>query len=149
MTAITPTQFTENFPEFADAAMFPPSAITYWLTYAYILLPAARWGALLDLGAQLFAAHNLVLEAQAQQQAAQPGGLPGLSTGLVASTGVGAVSVSYDTASGVNPEDTHFNLTTFGTRFRQMMRDFGAGGLIINGCVNPAGLAVSGGFYQW
>ena len=132
LSPITPTQFVTDFPEFSNTTKYPPSAIQFWLNYAYLMLDPHRWRTMLNLGAEMFAGHNLVIEAMNADAVAQ-GGEPGISTGLVASVGAGGVSVSYDTGSAINPQDTHWNLTTYGTRFAQMMRDFGAGGLIIHG----------------
>lgn len=118
--------FRADYPEFANAATYPDSAITYWLKVAGLLLNACRWQDMLDVATELFVAHNLVLERQAQKSAAG-GAAPGLSTGPVSSKTVGPVTQAYDTTAGINSDAGHWNLTTFGTRFYQLMQMFGAG----------------------
>lgn len=150
MTVTTAT-FRADLPEFASVAFYPPAAVAYWLAIGVLLLNTDRWGvgadvavsppsSAYDFGLEMFTAHNLVLERQAQK-AALNGGLPGLNTGAVASDSVGSVSRSYDTASGLEMDAGHWNLTTYGTRFIKLARMFGAGGLQLAGCPAPYGSA--------
>lgn len=132
LVTITPTIFRTDFPEFTDATKYLDSQITYWIDIAYAMLPSARWKNILGLGVELFVAHNIVLEALAMAEGAS-GGIPGLTTGVVSSTGAGPVSVSYDNNVGLNPLDAAWNLTIYGRRFAMLMRDFGAGALVIGG----------------
>ena len=127
---ITPTQFRLDFPEFSDQTVYPDSGLNYWINLAYLLLPANRWRNVLDVGAELFAAHNLTLEAQAQVAAAK-GHPAGTIVGALASQSVSKVSVSYDTSTGIDPSAGHWKLTTFGLRFFELMRMAGAGGLYV------------------
>lgn len=141
MTQITPSQFTTNFPEFGSATNYPPAVITFYLGLAYTLLDARRWGTTLDYGVQLFVAHNLVLERQAQVSAAS-GAPPGLAGGPVSSKGAGPVSISWDTGAAAELDAGHWNYTTYGQRYIRLVRLFGAGGLQLGiGC----GPAFSGG----
>lgn len=126
MAEITPAQMRANFPEFGDTSAYPDSMLQFWLTVAYQMLNVQRWGRQLDLGVQLYAGHNAVLERQ-NFLAAQTGALPGYSTGIVSSKGVGAVSVSYDTVRATYDDAGFWNLTTFGTRFWFFVQMFGAG----------------------
>lgn len=123
---ITPDQFRIDFSEFQDDTAYPDSGISFWLGIAYKLLNPIRWQDMLDTAAELFTAHNLVLERQAQKSAAN-GAVPGVSTGPISSKTVGPVTQAYDTAAGINQDAGHWNLTTFGTRFYQLMQLFGAG----------------------
>jgi hypothetical protein len=123
---ITATQLRGNFTEFSNTVTYPDSLISFWLQVAYMMLPACNWGVALDLGAQLYAAHNLVLEGLANAEAGN-GAPPQLAVGPIITKTVGEVTVTYDTASGVNVEDTHWNMTTYGTRFITFARQFGAG----------------------
>lgn len=125
---VTAESFRDDYPEFTSSTLYPPDAIAYWLNIATIMLQPARWADVLDLGTALFMAHHLTLERQAQNSAAN-GGLPGISSGPIASKGVDRVSVSYDTAAGIEPEAGHWNLTVFGTRFIRLARMAGAGGI--------------------
>lgn len=134
---ITPTQFTTNFPEFANAANYPTAVINFYLALAYNLLDARRWGTTLDFGAQLFVAHNLVLERQAQV-AALSGAPPGLAGGPISSKGAGPVSISWDTGSAAEIGAGHWNYTTYGQRYIRLARIMGMGGLQLGIGSGPA-----------
>lgn len=139
MTDITPAQFRADFPEFANTTVFPDGQITFWLKWAYIMVRADRWMEALDLGIELFVAHNLVLEALAQKAAAGGGGagIPGAQGGVVTSKQVDKVSVSYDANAGLILDGGDWNLTTYGTRFLRMARMMGAGGEQVSGACGP------------
>lgn len=126
MANLTPAQLRTDFPEFASTVVYPTSQVTFWITLAYKLLNAQRWGNVLDQGVELFVAHNLAIEARAQADAAK-GGIPGQQVGPVSSKSVDKVSMGYDTGSGIEPGAGHWNLTIYGTRFVRLMRMFGAG----------------------
>lgn len=123
---ITPDGFRADFPEFADAAAYPDSGITFWLTVASKLLNPLRWQDMLETGTELFVAHNLVLERQAQKSATA-GAPPGVSTGPIATKTVGPVTQAYDTTAGIEEGAGHWNLTVYGTRFIWLVKMFGAG----------------------
>ncbi|MBB4017377.1 hypothetical protein GGR16_002406 [Chelatococcus caeni] len=120
--------FRQTFPEFSSETTYPDAQITFWLGLGEKLLNACRWGDVLDYALALFAAHNLVLEAQAQRTAAA-GGIPGQSSGATSSKTVDKVSVSYDVNAGIVAGAGHWNLTTYGTRFIDLVMMFGAGGI--------------------
>lgn len=123
---VTTASFRADYPEFGDVTAYPDSGVTYWITIAGLLLNTCRWQNMLDVATELFVAHNLVLERQAQKSAAN-GAVPGLSTGPVSSKTVGPVTQAYDTTAGINQDAGHWNLSTYGTRFYQLMQMFGAG----------------------
>lgn len=123
---ITPQQLRSDYPEFASTTTYPNSALEYWLNLAYLMLNAPRWGNILDLGAALFVAHHVTIEARNQAVAAN-GGIPGEQTGPLSSKSVDKVSISYDTGSGIQADAGHWNMTVYGTRFIRLMRMFGAG----------------------
>lgn len=127
---ITPAQFRTDFPEFASTTKYPNSGVTFWLNLAYALLNADRWGQQIDVGAELFVAHNLVIEAKAQAEASA-GGIPGGQVGPINSKSVDKVSVGYDTGAGIQPDAGHWNLSVYGTRFIRLLRMFGAGPLFV------------------
>jgi hypothetical protein len=128
---VTYQQFTSDFPEFAST---PESQFNFYLNWASLMLtplwgqpaPAGQPLTIYDIGTELFIAHNLSLAA-VNQQAAAGGGAPGSKNGIVNSKSVGDVSVGYDTSAGLEPDAGHWNLTTYGTRFIQMLRLIGAG----------------------
>jgi hypothetical protein len=135
---ITNAQFRIDYPEFTDPVKYPDSAINYYLTLAYQMLNANRWMSQLDLGAELFVAHNVAIEARALIEA-NNGGIPGTTTGPIASKSVDKVSVSFDVGSGIELEAGHWNLTIYGTRFIKLARMKGAGPLQIGIGVAPPG----------
>jgi hypothetical protein len=124
--AFTVADFRANFPEFADAAVYPPSLVNYWVMNAGLMLNASRWGTWLDLATQLMAAHNIVLEARAIAESVN-GETPGVTTGAVVSKGVDKVSISFDVGSSTEEKAGHYNTTIYGTRFWKMTRKVGAG----------------------
>lgn len=138
MANITNAQFRLDYPEFASATVYPESALTYWLTLAYQMLNVDRWGTQLNIGAELFVAHNLALEARAQSEATN-GEIPGTTTGPISSKSVDKVSISFDVGAGIQPEAGHWNLTIYGTRFIRLVRMFGAGPLFIGVGAVPTG----------
>lgn len=125
---VTVSSFRADFPAFTDTAVYPDAAVTFWLGLASKSLSPDKWGDLLDYGTELFIAHNLVLEAQANKAAAI-GGVPGLASGLTSSKAVDKVSVSYDTTSAAIDGAGNWNLTTYGQRYIQLARLVGAGGI--------------------
>lgn len=128
---ITPAQLRANFPEFANQSRYPTGLIQFWLTWAYNMLNARRFGIMLDSYAQLFAAHNISLERQAMDAAlvaskAQSGTV-GLTIGPTSQKSVDKVSISYDTGAWLSPDAGHWNLTIYGIRLWEGIQMFGAG----------------------
>lgn len=123
---VTVASFKTDFCEFADIALYRDNDISFWLKYGLLSLNPNRWGDFLDLGVELFIAHNLTIERQAKAAAAN-GAPPGLATGIVSSKSVDSVSISYDTNSAMEKDAGQWNLTTYGQRYWRMMRMFGAG----------------------
>lgn len=140
--AITATLFKVDFCEFDDIALYRDEDINFWIKYAGLLLNANRWGNLLDLGTELFVAHNLVLERQAKLASAN-GAPPGLATGIISAKSVDNVSISYDTNSAQEKDAGQWNLTTYGQRYWRMMRMFGAGPVQVSGLlINSSGFVL-------
>ena len=146
---LTPDQFRLDFPEFANTDAYPAAALTFWFNVASLMLSPRRWSnvasgpvdnpgpSMLDLGSELFVAHNLTLERQAglsAQLTAQDGlpGPAGVSTGPVSSVSVGPVSVGYDSGAGLDAGAGHWAQTTYGARFVRLARFAGKGGFQAN-----------------
>jgi len=113
--------FRTNFPEFTDATVYTDGIVNFWLIVATSILNQKRWGALYDLGIQLFVAHNIVIQAKDQAN-------PGQAVNLKTSKGVADVSVGMDTNSTTVQDAGNWNLTTYGTRFAQFSKIAGMGG---------------------
>lgn len=135
---ISPQQFRVDYNEFNSSVTYPNSALSFWLDIAYRQLNADRWGTSIDIGAELFVAHHLSIEARAQAES-QAGGIPGGQVGPINSKSVDKVSIGYDTGAGIQPDAGHWNLTVYGTRFIRMARMMGAGPLFIGVGAVPAG----------
>lgn len=118
--------FREAYPEFNDTAKFPDSMISGWATVAQLQVRCRRWKSQYNLGVNLYIAHEITLESQ-QQAAATAGGSPAGPSGIVNSKTVGSVTVAYDTASAVEKDAGHWNLTMYGRQFIRLARMFGAG----------------------
>lgn len=121
------TLFRTDFPEFADSVRFPDSTITFWSGLGEQLISEDRFGDMRTQAVELFTAHNIALAA-GNMAASAAGGLPGGSGGPVASKAVGSVNVSYDNASVMLPNAGHWNQTTYGRQYIQLVR------LLGNGC---------------
>jgi hypothetical protein len=146
---IVAADFRTNFPAYANVTRFPDESITFWLTLAYALFPADRWGDILDFGVQLYAAHNLALEAMAEKQGAN-GGIPGAATGMLNSKSVDKVSAGYDTASVAEEFAGNYNLTTYGMRLWRLIQQFGAGPIQVGagpGCAPASQIAWYGPYW--
>ena len=122
--------FRAAFPEFADTARYPDAMLDFWAGIGERLMfpQQHRWGTVYDYGLQLFVAHNITIAAQ-NVAASGSGGVPGNISGPTASKSVGSVSVSYDTASSIEPNAGHWNLTTYGKMLIHLARMIGAGGI--------------------
>lgn len=151
--AINASQFRSNFNEFTDVGLYPDSLIIFWIAIATLFLNRCRWGNTYLFGLQLYAAHNIVLEAQARETA-EGGGIPGMTKGTITGENVGQVSISYDSIPAVEQNGSYWNLTVYGIRFLHIARMMGAGGIQVGpggsapgtvpGLYNGPGVAWSG-----
>ena len=134
---LTDPQFRATFgAAFADMGKYTVPQVTMYLTLAAAMLDPNLWADQLNYGIAMFTAHNLVLDGQAFNAAAN-GQLPGLTPGPIASKSLGPASVSYDTSSGIELDAGHFNLTVFGRRFIHTARLVGMGGAQLGGSTMP------------
>lgn len=122
------TQVRTDFPEFADTTAYPESAIKFWLNVAEIMLDSTRWGALLNVGTELFVAHHLVLGKGNSDQVAA-GGNPGKVTGILTAKAVDKVSMSMDAGSVSLTDQGFWGMSSYGIRFLQFARQIGSGGM--------------------
>lgn len=127
--AFTYDQFIAAFPEFADQAVYPQGTFTFWQGIAALSLNACRWGALLDFGAQLFIAHNMLEQARALQVAAMGGTSVGQVSGPVAAKSIDKISYAFNTDAVTIEGAGDWNNTNYGIRFYQLSLKLGSGGL--------------------
>lgn len=120
-------QFRTDFPEFASTTDYTGSMLDFWSSIAAELVSLDKWGNLYNQGISLFVAHNLVL--QRKNMNAASGGVPGTSTGMLASKAVGRVSVGYDNSNVALDNGGQWNLTTYGMQYLQLARMIGVGGV--------------------
>jgi hypothetical protein len=126
--------FRDNFQEFSDPAAYPDEAVQFWLDAAYVdlggapLLPSpcvpatqGRFGAHLDLAAELFTAHMLVLGRRNVIESSFSR-VPGAAVGLVSSRSVDKVSVSYDFSMISEKGAGFWAMSQYGLRFFWLLR---------------------------
>ena len=123
---VTVATFRTTFPVFSDTTVYPDPTVQFWLDLSAKLLDQTRWADLYDYGSQLFMAHNLALEAQSNADVAAGQG-PGQVKVAVTSASVDKVSYSRDASSIMLTDAGHWNLTTYGIRYKQLVRMVGAG----------------------
>jgi hypothetical protein len=151
---ITAASFRQDYSEFASVSLYPNSGVNYWIQVAALLLRVQRWGngsaapavpasTMYDVASELFVAHNLAIEKQAQD-AARRGGTPGVSTGPVTSKSVGPVSIGYASSEALEADGGYWNLTTYGTRLLRLMGYFGAGPVQVGPCCDGE---IGGGWF--
>lgn len=121
----TPAQFRSDFPELASAT---DGQIQMWLDVGVLLVNAARWDELTNIGIELVAAHHLAI-AMRDAKLAAAGGAAGGVSGPVSSKSVDKVSVSYNTSSTQYEGEAFWNMTAYGIRYLGLARMFGAGGI--------------------
>lgn len=118
--------FRMQNPEFGDEAAYPDEMVRLWLGVMVKMLPADRWGDLLDIGLSLGTAHHLVIAARNQAAASRA---PGAVTGIQTSKSVDTVSVSYDVGAVTHESAGFWNMTSYGIQFLNLARMAGAGGV--------------------
>src|ERR1700731_2037510 len=109
---VTPSSFRADFPEFASSTTYSDAVITFWLNLGVLLFDPSLWSTLVDTATELFIAHNLVLEQQAQNSV-NNGGVPGINSGPLSSKSVDKVSAGYDVGAATLDGFGNFNLTTY------------------------------------
>jgi hypothetical protein len=125
---VTAASFKAAFPAFTSDTDYPIPMLTYQLSLAVKLHNADRWGELLDDGIMLWTAHMITLEQQSSAAAAA-GQSAGAITGPLASASGDGLSYSRNVSAAVLDGEGHWNLTSYGLRWKQMARMMGAGGI--------------------
>ena len=139
-TSVAPTaaQFLADYPKFdtsqdtdTNALQISPESIQYWLNMAVLLLNQSRFGTMYYMACELFIAHNVALEAWAEQGGDQTP--PGISKGMIAGSSSGDVTVTYNNLAVLELDAGHWNNTVYGTRFIKLCRLVSAGPLQVGG----------------
>ncbi len=142
---VTPASFVAAYPAFSDEARFPPTEIANIIDLATGFCSSKRWQfmgqtasgkSMADIGIELFTAHWCAMERRNQDEGAN-GAPPGSIVGPQSSRSVGPGSIQYDTGSGVNTDDGHWNLTNYGTRFVRLAKMVGAAGVQVGIGITP------------
>lgn len=120
--------FRETMPVFADPAQYPTFQFNFYLNLGKKLLNEDRWEDLLDYGLTLFIAHYLTLYKRGMD-AASVGGDAGKIVGNETSKAVDSVSKSMDVSGVIITDAGHWNQTTWGVQFYQLMLMASAGGI--------------------
>ena len=113
---LTVADFRSAYPEFSDPDRYSDGQLGFWLTISQSLVESDRWLDLTDLAVGLATAHQVAIA----NQSSAGGGSPGAVSGPITSKSVDRVSVTMDTSG-------FWNMTTYGIRFLQLARMFGAG----------------------
>ncbi len=128
--------FRTAFPQFTPD-LAPDARVRFHLAVAGKLLPAARWGELLNEGLGLYVAHQLTLELEAGKAGDGTGGISvaaGPVTGETKTVGgmSHAVTRAGAAAQGSALTDAgQYNGTVYGQQFWQFARIIGAGGCVV------------------
>lgn len=125
---ISESSFREEMPAFADTTQYPTVQFNFYLNLGKKLLREERWEDMLDYGLTLYIAHYLTLYRRTMN-AASIGGDAGKIVGNETSKAVDSVSKSMDVSGVLIAEAGHWNQTTFGVQFYQLMMMAGAGGI--------------------
>lgn len=119
--------FRAAFPEFASATVYPDAMVTLWSGEAERGLSSDVCGTSYDMMVYLATAHYITLAA-ANVAAVTAGANPGDGGGgLVASEGMGPVSVSFDTNNTTVKGAEDWNQTTYGRQYFRKLRMLGSG----------------------
>lgn len=123
---IDPTTFRSNTgTAFVDASKYTDAQVNFYITLAYTMMNAPRWGALLDAGATLFVAHWLALAALAASGGADS--VPGVAVGVLTGGTVDKVSYTKDVTTLMDKNAGHWGMTIYGMQYWQMVKMVGAG----------------------
>jgi hypothetical protein len=133
-------QFRQDYPEFANVALFPDSALTYWLMVANMLVNPCVFTDTVSytLMNELLAAHHLKLEADAARIALN-GGVAGTTQGPISGKTVDKVTISFAVEAAKEDGAGSYNSTVYGQRYWHLTQLFGAGGVQL-GAPGPGSL---------
>ena len=120
--------FRQTMPAFTSVDDYPSAQFNFYLKLGAKLLPESRWDDLLDDGLTFFVAHYLVLYAR-DMAMVDIGGIGGKVVGNETAKSIDGVSKSMDVSGVMITDAGHWNQTTYGIQFYQLMQMIGAGGI--------------------
>ena len=125
--------FRAAYPPFADATQYPDARISYWLSFAAIMVSSRRWerSGLQDYGQGLLTAHYLTMM-ERYDSATGTYSLPsGTGSGAVTSQSQSADGVSWSESydAGAYADDGQLGATAYGQQFLDLRALVGAGGM--------------------
>ncbi len=111
--------FFYYFPEFiqgddTEQKRYPDQTILSFIKIGIEFVNIDLWGDNWKWGVCLFAAHELVISINQNENG---NATPGLTNGVIASKSVGSVSKSYDTGNACYSDAGYYNLTSYGQRY--------------------------------
>src|SRR5438874_1816758 len=120
--AVTKAKFRADFPEFTSTVTYPDSQVQFYIDLFVGAFMGARWGAgvLSDYGTELFVAHNLCLEMEAQRMATR-GQNPGQIIAPLSGGTVDKVSYTRNLQAILDPKNGHWNLSQYGLRYIRLV----------------------------
>lgn len=139
---VTVESFRAAFPVYADRIKYPDAQIQFYIDLGYKLHNVDRWGDILDFGVSLWVAHSLAIDSQSA------GTTPGAIRGTVTSMSADGISWSRDLNSAVDPLAGHWNLSSYGLRWRSLVNLVGGGPLYV-GAPSLYDAYLSGSQWAW
>lgn len=109
--------------------VYSDELVQYWIDRAVVRLDPERWRDLLEEGIGNFVAHHLYLWKLDQDSAMGGMAAPGGVSGTLTNKTVDNVSMGYSMTDISNEGAGHWNLSTYGLRYWELMLMVGTGGI--------------------
>lgn len=119
------TDFRKQRPVFMDPIKYEATQVEFYISLAYTMLSATRWGNTLDFGVSLFVAHFLALDELARQGGSNQ--VPGTVIGVLTGGTVDKVSYTRDASAILEDGAGHWGMTMYGLQYLRLVRMMGAG----------------------
>lgn len=125
--------FRAAYPPFADVTQYPDARISYWLSFAAVMVDSRRWirSGLQDYGQGLMTAHYLTMM-ERYDSATGTYSLPsGTGSGAATNQSQSADGVSWSEGydAGAYAGDGQLGATAYGRQFLDLRALIGAGGM--------------------
>ena len=127
---VTAASFRQNFPEFADASVYPDARVDFWLNFAIKRTESRRWdeSGFREEGVCFLTAHYLTVALQAADSG---DGGAGLAAGAMTSESQSVDGVSYSNGydGSAYAGEGQLGTTAYGRSFLDLARLIGMGGV--------------------